>query len=392
MAGRRRSGSTGEGLSAWPGYVDALSTLLMVIIFVLLVFVLAQAFLSVVLAHRNEALDRLNRQLTSLSDMLSMEKSHNAELRLALAQASQELSATKKEKEAAIAHLQALDQQVAALSASHQADQQAIASQTAELAQLSEQIRALKALRDQLQKQAQEAMAKAVTEAQARAAAEQTAAMEKQLGDSARAKLALLSQQLDELHTQLAMVEKALDISEAQAKAKDVQIANLGARLNAALAAKVQQLERYRSDFFGELRKVLAGKPGISVVGDRFIFQSQVLFAPGSAALSPGGIEQIDKLAQTLKQIMPEIPPNIAWILQVDGYADRQPILSGPWGSNWELSAGRAITVVKQLIADGIPPDRLAATGFGDTHPLDPANTPEAYAKNRRIEFRLTSP
>jgi chemotaxis protein MotB len=410
MAGRRRSGG-GEGLNAWPGYVDALSTLLMVIIFVLLVFVLAQAFLSVVLSHRNQALDRLNHQLTSLSDMLSMERAHNAELRVALDQASRELKATvtardalaaqlalaagrskaeTEEKQAAIAQLQAAQQQLTALSAAHQADQAAITQQTADLVRLTEQVRALTALRDQLQKQAQDAAARAVTEAQARAAAEQTAAMEKDLGDSARAKLALLSQQIDQLRAQLAMLQKALDISEAAGRDKDVQIANLGARLNAALAQKVQELERYRSDFFGELRKVLAGRPGISIVGDRFVFQSEVLFASGSADLTPAGVEQVNQLAATLKQIMPEIPPNVPWILRVDGHTDRRPVTGGPWGSNWELSAGRAITVVKLLIADGIPPNRLAATGFGDTEPLDPANTPQAYAKNRRIEFRLT--
>ncbi len=383
MAGRRRFGGSGDGLTAWPGYVDALSTLLMVIIFVLLVFVLAQAFLSVVLSHRNAALDRLNHQLASLSDMLSMEQAHNTELRVALDQANTALKTAATARDTLAAQLAQANQ-------NSQTEQATIGKQAANLADLAQQVRALTALRDQLQKQAAEAMAKTVTEAQARAAAEQTAAMEKQLGESARAKLALLSQQLDELHAQLAMVQKALDISETEAKAKDVQIANLGSRLNAALAAKVQELERYRSDFFGELRKVLANRPGISIVGDRFIFQSQVLFATGSAALSPEGTDQIDKLAATLKQISAKIPPNIPWILRVDGHADRQPVVGGPWGSNWELSAGRAITVVKQLIAAGIPPNRLAATGFGDTQPLDPANTPEAYAKNRRIEFRLT--
>jgi chemotaxis protein MotB len=189
----------------------------------------------------------------------------------------------------------------------------------------------------------------------------------------------------------LGAIQKALDIAETSGRDKDVQIANLGSRLNAALAQKVEELQRYRSDFFGRLREVLANRPGIQVVGDRFVFQSEVLFPVGSAELTNAGADEIDKLAETLKQISVEIPADIPWILRVDGHADRQRMSdNGRWGSNWELSAGRAITVVKLLIADGIPPNRLAATGFGENQPLDPANTPEAYAKNRRIELRLT--
>ena len=192
------------------------------------------------------------------------------------------------------------------------------------------------------------------------------------------------------MRAQLAALQKALDVSDAAGRDKDVQIANLGGLLNAALARKVEELQRYRSEFFGKLREVLANRPGIQVVGDRFVFQSEVLFPVGSAELTSAGVEQINRLAETLKQISAEIPKNVAWMLRVDGHADRQRIEAGRWGSNWELSAGRAITVIKMLIADGIPPNRLAATGFGENQPLDPADTPEAYAKNRRIEIRLT--
>ena len=149
-------------------------------------------------------------------------------------------------------------------------------------------------------------------------------------------------------------------------------------------------MQRYRSEFFGRLRQVLANRPGVQVVGDRFVFQSEVLFPVGSAELTAAGVDQINKLADTLKQVSAQIPKDISWVLRVDGHADRQPIEGSRWGSNWELSAGRAITVVKRLIADGVPPARLAATGFGDNQPLDPADTQEAYAKNRRIELRLT--
>jgi len=450
----RRRGPSSDGLNAWPGYVDALSTLLMVIIFVLLVFVLAQAFLSVALSGRDRALDRLNRQMAELSDMLALERGQSAELRLSLAQLNRDLQlataardqlnqqvttlrgdqdklaadrdALKSERDQLAARLadaaletraaqsraDDLSGQLAEAAKRTEAQGQqtaAVAGQLADakrqlaegsrkrldalaqdLGKMAEQVRALTALRDELEKQAREAAARATTEAQMRAAVAAQLADEKKLGDSARAQLTLLSRQVDELRAQLAGLQKALDIADASGRDKDVQIANLGGRLNAALAQKVEELQRYRSDFFGRLREVLANRPGIQVVGDRFVFQSEVLFPAASADLTPAGSDEITKLAETLKQISGEIPKDVSWVLRVDGHADRQPIETGRWNSNWELSAGRAITVVKLLIANGIPANRLAATGFGENQPLDPADTPEAYARNRRIEIRLT--
>lgn len=359
-ASTRRRGD--NGLNAWPGYVDALSTLLMVIIFVLLVFVLAQAFLSVTLSSRDKQLDQVNRQLAELANMLSLERSHAAELQVAIAQLNQQV-ATGNEVRAALAQRLTVAQ-----------GQVAQANQT----------------RDQLAAQLAEAQAQ-LADANARAAtATQQSAADKQFSDSARAQLALLSAQVEQLKAQLAAVAQALDLAVKEGRDKDAQITNLGQRLNAALAAKVEELQQYRSEFFGKLRQVLADRPGISIVGDRFVFQSEVLFPVGSAELTKAGVEQMDTLATTIKQIAPDIPANIHWILQVNGFTDRQPIKGGPYPTNWELSAARAITVVKLLIADGVPPEHLAATGFSDYQPLDPANTAEAYAKNRRIELRLT--
>ena len=467
MALRRRAPTT-DGLNAWPGYVDALSTLLMVIIFVLLVFVLAQAFLSVALSGRDQALDKLNRQVAELSDMLALERSRSAEERLSLAQASRDLQAAVtvrdqlaqqtaalqaeqqklttdrdtlkterdrlaarladaalqtqaaqsraedvtaqlaeaarrteaqgQERDAAVAQLAEAQRQLAARTADLDSLRQQLAEATRradaaaqDSGKLAEQVRTLTAQRDDIEKQARDAAARAAAEAQAGAAAEKLATAEqKRLDEAARAQQALLSRQLEELRAQLASLQKALDAAEVSGRDKDQQIANLGSQLNAALARKVEELQRYRSEFFGRLREVLANRPGIQVVGDRFVFQSEVLFPVGSAELTNPGAEQVLKLAETLKQVSKEIPPAIAWVLRVDGHADRQRIESGRWGSNWELSAGRAITVVKLLIADGVPPTRLAATGFGDNQPLDSADTPEAYAKNRRIELRLT--
>ncbi len=299
MAARRRR-SGGNGLDAWPGYVDALSTLLMVIIFVLLVFVLAQGFLSVALSGRDKALDQVHRQLAELSDMLALERGKASDLGLSVARLNKELDAANAARAAGVQELaglrdangkltaerDALRQQMDAAGAkASDADLQAQAA----AARLAEQTRALAALRDELEKQAREAAARSLTEQQLRAAAAAQLTDEKKLGDSARAQIALLNQQLDELRAQMAQVSKALDLAEAAGRDKDTQIANLGQRLNAALAAKVEELQRYRSEFFGKLRDVLAGRPGIQIVGDRFVFQSEVLFPAGSADLTPDG-------------------------------------------------------------------------------------------------------
>ena len=461
---RRRGGN---GLEAWPGYVDALSTLVMVIIFVLLVFVLGQAFLSVVLAGRNQALDRLNRQLAELSDQLSLERGRSSELTASVAQLNRDLQgsdtardtlahqlaalqaeaaraasdrdALKAERDriaaqlsdanlqtqsaaARAAQLQTrldaatakgdtanaeaaatatqladakrqlaeMQKQLAAADRTVQTDKATIEARLSDLAKLAEQSRALAALRDELEKQAQDAAVRATTEQQRRAAVEAQLGDEKKLGDSARAQIALLTQQVEQLRAQLAGVAHALDLAQSASRDKDVQIANLGQKLNVALAAKVEELQRYRSEFFGRLRDLLANRPGVQVVGDRFVFQSEVLFPVGSAEITSAGAEQIRDIAHTIKDIAKEIPAGVNWILRVDGHADKQPITHGSFTSNWELSAGRAITVVKLLILEGVPADHLAATGFADNQPLDTADTPDAYAKNRRIELRLT--
>jgi chemotaxis protein MotB len=460
----RRRGGGGDALNPWPGYVDALSTLLMVIIFVLLVFVLAQAFLSVALTGKDQALDRLNRQMAELTDMLSLERGHSGDLQAAMAGLTRDLKTATDARDAFASQVTGLQTRLNETSAKRDALQterdrlaaqlsdtnlqaQAAAGRTAQLqqrladaagqtdsvgrdaaqtaaqlaearrqlaaaqaelqrtvsanrdtiqarlddiAKLSQQVQALSALRDELEAQAKAAAARAVTEAQAKAAVAAQLADEQKLSDSARAQIALMNRQVAELRTQLAQVSAALDISAKAASEKDVQIANLGARLNTALASKVEELQHYRSEFFGKLRDVLAGRPGVQIVGDRFVFQSEVLFPTGSADMTPAGQEQIRTLAGTLKALIPEIPGNIPWVMRVDGHADRAPVGRGPFASNWELSSARAINVVKLLIAEGVPANHLAATGFAEFQPLEGGDTPEAYAKNRRIELRLT--
>jgi chemotaxis protein MotB len=460
----------------------------MVIIFVLLVFVLAQAFLSVALSGRDKALDRLNRQMAERSDMLSLEKGRTTELRASMAQLGRDLAAATASRDtlgqqlaalqadqarlvadrdalksdrdrltarladsdlqlqaaqarneqlqaqigeaskrsdaagvdaaraaaqtieaqrlvaarehdladatralaATQARLAEMQRQAAALDQTVQADKATIEAKLSDLARMAEQIRALSALRDDLERQASEAAGKAATAEQQRQAVASLLADEHRLGDSARAQIALLNQQVTEMRGQLAQLAAALDIAEKSGRDKDVQIVNLGQKLNAALAQKVEELQRYRSEFFGRLREVLANRPGIQVVGDRFVFQSEVLFPVGSADLTLPGLEQVRALAATLLDVSRDIPDDVNWLLRVDGHADRQKVQNVRFASNWELSAARAITVVKLLVAEGVPANRLAATGFGDNQPLDPANTPDAYARNRRIEIRLT--
>ncbi len=331
-------------LDIWPGFVDALATLLMVIIFVLLVFVLAQYFLGNALSGSEQAKARLTRELASLTEQLSLEKKANSDLHADLSRLSQQLQSS---------------------SADHD--------------QLSHQVAALEALKAELEAKVAELNGKL---------ADANADLDKVKVDSA-AERALLNQQIETMKQELARIAQALDVSEKQVAEQKVQIADLGARLNAALASKVEELKRYRSEFFGKLRKVLGNRPGIRIDGDRFVFQSELLFASGSADLGKDGQEQVHQLATTLKDLQHQIPKDINWVLRVDGHTDKRPITNGRYRSNWELSTARAISVVRALIADGVPPDRLAAAGFGEYQPIDPGNTEAAYARNRRIELRL---
>ncbi len=220
--------------------------------------------------------------------------------------------------------------------------------------------------------------------------ARRTLVEEQRLSDVARASVNLLNSQIAALRQQLASLQQVLDASEARGKKQQVQIADLGRRLNLALAEKVQELKRYRSEFFGRLHELLGDRADIRVVGDRFVFQSELLFVSGSAALEDGGVGQLAQLARTLKEISAKIPKDIDWVLRVDGHTDRRPISNAEFPSNWELSTARAISVVRYLASQGIPPSRLAATGFGEFQPIDQAITPAAYRKNRRIELKLT--
>lgn len=468
MAGssERRRGRGGN-LDVWPGYVDALSTLLMVIIFVLLVFVLAQGFLSVALSSREKSMDQLNLRVAELAELLSLEAAQGEQLRQQLGRLGDDLRGTAAARDAAMqslallreerdrlaserdglrgerdrlgarlsdlelaarsaadragamerqmaealgraertggdaarlqrdlrgsqtelaaaqAALEALRREAQALDRQVRVERETVTQRLSEMARLSEQIRALTALRDELER-------RAAQEQRGRERAEAESGERARLAESAAAQVALLTRQTAALRDELARLSRALDLAEAEGRDRNVQIALLGQRLNAALAARVEELQRYRSDFFGRLRDVLGERPEVRIVGDRFVFQGEVLFAPGSAELSEAGIRQLRDIAGVLAEVTPLIPPDVSWVLRVDGHADRTPIRSARFASNWELAAARAIAVSQILIAEGLPANRVAATSFGDAQPIDPGDSPQALARNRRIELRLT--
>jgi chemotaxis protein MotB len=213
---------------------------------------------------------------------------------------------------------------------------------------------------------------------------------EKRLSARALAQVEVLNQQISALRRQLSALQEALDAFDKRDKEAQGQIADLGQRLNVALAQRVQELSRYRSDFFGRLRTILGNRPDIRIVGDRFVFQSELFFDTGQAVLKPEGRLELDKLAAALSELDRKIPGEIAWVLRVDGHTDVRPINSPQFHSNWELSSARAISVVQYLISRGISPQRLVAAGFGEFQPIDTDRTEEAFSRNRRIELKLT--
>lgn len=481
-----------EGFNIWPGFVDALTTLLIMLLFVLTVFTAMQIFLGDALTGRDKTITELTTQKQDLTKQVAEERARMEEARRDIAGLRDQLSATiaqreqlererdslqgriaglerekstletqraeaerrivvldkdkvdlvqriaglDREKLEALARIAGLERQSAEERRAAEADR---SRSSAEKTDLERRIEALEARRRaeetekgriagektelerrlaalEARRRAEEDVAKRL--ASEKATAEQRlAALERELdalrrerdrmqaallveekavGDQKRltddqaAEIALLNRQMAALRSQLAAIEEVLKTSEARTEAQKIEIETLGRRLNIALAAQVQELQRYRSEFFGRLRELLGDRPDIRVVGDRFVFQSEVLFPAGSDEIAAGGREQIVKLARTLKEISAKIPTELNWVLRVDGHTDRRPIVSARFPSNWELSSARAIAVVRLLIAEGVPANRLVAAGFGEFQPLEPGEGEESYGKNRRIELKLT--
>ncbi|NVD41542.1 peptidoglycan -binding protein [Ensifer sp. HO-A22] len=337
-----RKGRTQRTIDYWPGFVDALSTLLLSIMFLLSVFVLAQFLLSREISGKDEVLTRLNSQINELTQLLALEKSGKQDLEDSLANLQASLSQSEGER----SRLQAL-----------------------------------------LDKG--EGSADAANEKLGRVGAELDA--ERQTSARAMSQIELLNQQIAALRSQIAAIEEALQASEAKDQSSQTKIADLGRRLNVALAQRVQELNRYRSDFFGRLREILSDRENIRIVGDRFVFQSEVLFPSGGNELNPEGQAEMAKLASALLDLAKEIPAEINWVLRVDGHTDNVQLSgTGRYADNWELSSARATSVVKFLISMGVPADRLVAAGFGEYQPIAEGDSVEARSQNRRIELKLT--
>src|ERR1700758_251568 len=339
LARARRSESA---FNYWPGFVDALSTLVLSIVFLLSVFLVVQFFLSQEVTGKDKALEQLNAKIAELNDLLSLEKLGKINLEDTLSQVRAGLASAEGERD---------------------------------------RVKGL-----------YEGLAGAGNDAASRAGELNKALeSEKQVSSRALAQIEVLNQQISALRRQLAALEEALQASEKRDQESQSRIADLGQRLNVALAQRVQELSRYRSEFFGRLRTILGNRPDIRIVGDRFVFQSEVFFDTGRATLDkPEGLAELDGLATALLELEKKIPGEIAWVLRVDGHTDVRPINSPQFKNNWELSAARAISVVQYLISRGISPQRLVAAGFGEFQPIDPAQSEEAFSRNRRIELKLT--
>jgi chemotaxis protein MotB len=328
-----------RSIDYWPGFVDALSTLILGIIFLLTVFVVVQFVLSQEVTGKDTALTRLTARLAQLTELLSLEQTGKQSMEEQMAQLRASLAASDGERDR------------------------------------------YKGLYEELGSGAATAQGK-VTELSVQLDAE------KRISLRALAQVEVLNQQIAALRRQLSAIEQALEVSEKRDRDSQSRITELGQRLNLALAQRVQELSRYRSDFFGRLRAILGNRPDIRVVGDRFVFSSEVFFDTGQAVLKPEGRAEVDKIASALIELNQQIPQEIGWVLRVDGHTDVRPL--GGSRTNWDLSASRAIAVVQYLITKGVPPHRLVAAGFGEFQPIDPATTEEAYSRNRRIELKLT--
>lgn len=517
MALRRKRDSS----MIWPGFVDAVTTLLMVLMFVLTIFTVMQSVLRETITTQSTELDELTAQVAGLADALGLERqradalqaevgSLSASLTAAQAKGEEQsaliatltgqLSTREGELAAAQGRIASFEAQVASLLTERDtargevSDLQAAQAQLltekealdlaiakarseidagAEAARLAAARRAaletliadlrsrgdaaqaelteveaarlvdlaaLEALRAKLRdaddemiamtlaleeqrRKAEETLtllAAAQTQAEAAdqraallAAAETALTAEQSKSVDAARKMALLNEQIAALRSQLGALQAVLDSSAAKDAEAKVQIEALGSQLNAALAQVAQEqkkraemeaaerarlqaenadLAKFRSEFFGQLSQLLEGREGVRVVGDRFVFSSEVLFNPGSADLAPEGQAQIAGVVEILNDVAGQIPPSIDWIIRVDGHTDTVPLSgTGAFADNWQLSQARALSVVRFMQEGlGFPPQRLAATGFGEYQPVAEGDSVEARAQNRRIELKLT--
>lgn len=372
-------------LDIWPAFVDATASLLMVVVFALLLAILGHLVLSTALTGRDDALAKLSTRISKLAEVLSLEQAETARLEQLLSVRTANLDAANKQ---ITSQRQTIQDQEALLSERDTAiaeHEQTISEQIEMIETLNIDIKALTTLRDRIQQELEKEIAEHDD-------VRQRLQEENELNINNLAQMELMNRQLEELRQQLSALASALEIAEKDIAEKQTTIEDLGSRLNTALANKAQLLQKYRSEFFGRLRDALSNYPDIRIEGDRFIFPTELLFESGSDKIELEGQKQVAQLAKTLKEVSQIIPDDIDWILRIDGHTDKRPIINSErFQSNWELSSARAISIVRQMMQYGIPANRMAATGFAEHHPVDIDDTPEAYARNRRIELKLTS-
>ena len=394
MALARLGGNRRNESYTWPGFVDALATLLMVIIFVLMVFVLIQVNLAYRVSGQDATLGEMRQQLVSLTELLNLERKASTDLASDLARISNQLAATSAEKDDAL-------EQLAAAASTLIARDSEIERLNKLQAETADNLAANLAAMEQQTADHQATLADAETRlaavlerlAQAQLENSNTNRRANELeaeNNASRAEILQMTNATNALRQRIETLTALLGQMEAQAARDKVAIASLGKSLNNALASRVQELQQFRSEFFGRLREVLSGRDEVQIVGDRFVFQSEVLFDQGQANIGTGGEEQLQKLAVTLADIATKIPSDINWVLQVDGHTDDIPIRAGRFADNWDLSTERALSVVRFLVDQGVPANRLAATGYGEFQPLDPENNDDARRRNRRIEMKIT--
>jgi chemotaxis protein MotB len=418
MALARLGGARRPDSYTWPGFVDALATLLMVIMFVLLVFVLIQVNLAYRVAGQDATMNDMRAQIVSLGELLNLERKANDDLAAELARISSNLadatrerdaleaqladtSTTLEQREAEIARLNALQAETRSALATAQASlaeriaalesaESALADTRARIASLEmtleERVAALEASEASRQKAESD-----LADASSRNTLSLARITELEDENAAsKAEVARMTNAMTALRLRIEELTTLLAEKEAEAARDKIAIASLGKSLNNALASRVQELRRFRSEFFGRLRDILRGRDDVRIVGDRFVFQSEVLFGQGQADIAAEGEQQLAKLAVALTQIAAEIPEDIDWVLQVEGHTDDIPVRAGRFADNWDLSTERALSVVRFLASQGLPPNRLAAAGYGEYQPLDSAGTDDARRRNRRIEMKLT--
>lgn len=371
-------------INIWPAFVDATASLLLVVVFALLLAIMGHLVLSTSLTDKEDALIRLGERIDKLSEELSLEQAETSRLKETLAIRTASLKETEAVLETSRLTLAEKEELLKESNLTINEQQSTIAEQLDVIGKLQSDIEALTALRDRIEQELQQSISQ-------REDIQQELHAESELNLRNVAQIELLNRQLQELRQQLSALTDALDVAEQDIADKQTVIEDLGERLNIALANKAQMLQKYRSEFFGRLRDALEQYPDIRIDGDRFILPTELLFESGSAQLGNSGKQQVKQLAISLQDIAAVIPDDIDWILRIDGHTDKRPINGPVFASNWELSTARAISIVEEMVKFGIPAKRMAATGFAEFHPVDPANTAEAYSKNRRIELKLTS-